>query len=95
MWRDDATLTGLTLESIDIIAEERLVLPKLFRRLADYLAVNDGDPDFSGFLPHMDTHGGRVIRTDTSAVTGFGNVLHVDGQTVKLVLNPSELIFLK
>ncbi|MDD7926973.1 thermonuclease family protein [Actinomycetospora chibensis] len=95
VWRDDATLTGLTLTSIDTITEERLVLPKLFRRLVDYLAVNDGNPDLSGFLAYVDTHGGRVIRTDTTAVTGFDNVLHVHGQTVKLVLHPSELIFLE
>lgn len=95
VWQDDATLTGLTLTSLDTITDERLVLPKLFRRLADYLAVNDGDPDLGGFLAYIETHGDRLIRTDTAAVTGFDNVLRVDGQTVTLVLDPSELVFLE
>jgi hypothetical protein len=41
------------------------------------------------------SHGDRVIRTDTAAVTGFDNVMTVAGQSVKLTIDPSELVFLE
>jgi endonuclease YncB( thermonuclease family) len=95
VWLIDATTDGLTLESLSTITDRRLVLPKLFRRLADYLAINAGDPDLGGFLAFVAAHGDRVIRTDTAAVTGFDNVIEVDGQTVRMTLDPSELVFLE
>ena len=45
-------------------------------------------------MPFVASLGDRVIRTDTAAVTGFDDVIEVDGQTVRMTVGPSELVFL-
>jgi hypothetical protein len=43
IWASDSTISGFTVNSADDLTERLVILPKLFRRFIDYLALNDGD----------------------------------------------------
>src|SRR3954451_13101574 len=40
VWQDDATLSGFTVASREQLQDDVVILPKLFRRLADYLTLD-------------------------------------------------------
>jgi hypothetical protein len=39
VWADDATTSGATITSLQELDDQLVILPKLFRRLVDYLAL--------------------------------------------------------
>ena len=43
VWEDDATTRGATITSLEALNDQLVILPKLFRRLIDYLALGAGD----------------------------------------------------
>src|SRR3954468_7173200 len=50
VWAQDATLTGVRLQFRTQLSEELVILPKLFRRLAEYLSLDDtGKVNLAGF----------------------------------------------
>lgn len=95
IWPEDVTTAGFELESLETITEEAVILPKLFRRLADYLALNDGSSDLSGFIQYVDSLDDRVIVLPDSQFTSFDTVIEVSDQTVKLTVEPESLVFLE
>ena len=48
-----------------------MLLPKLFRRLVDYLSINSGDVSLAGLPAYLATRDDRVIVASTGQVTGF------------------------
>lgn len=95
LWPVDATRTGVTVEGLRTLTEDAVVLPKLFRRLADYLAINDGDASLAGFPAYLAMRDDRLFVLSTRAATGFDNVVEVSGQQVRLLLPPEDLLFLE
>lgn len=95
IWAEDVTETGVKVESLSSLADDAVILPKLFRRLVDYIALNHGDVDLGGFSAYLATVDDRLILTTTSSVTGFDNVLTVAGQTVTMTQPPENLIFIE
>jgi endonuclease YncB( thermonuclease family) len=95
LWAVDTTETGFTVEDLATLTDQVVILPKLFRRLVDYLAINDGDPSLAGFGDYLATVNDRLIIASTAAVTGFDNVLQIDGQTVRMTHPPEDLIFIE
>ena len=93
MFADDRTQSGVTVESLATLTDSAVILPKLFRRLAEYLQLNDGDPSLTGFSDFLAQQDDRVWIVPTGQKTGFGTVVAVDGQTVKLTQPPEELVF--
>ncbi|WP_314614984.1 hypothetical protein [Streptomyces stackebrandtii] len=43
LWKDDVTLGGATVTGVGSLQDDVVILPKLLRRLVDYLYL--GDPD--------------------------------------------------
>ena len=43
VWAGDRTQKGVDVESLATLTDDAVLLPKLFRRLVDYLAINDRD----------------------------------------------------
>ena len=93
VFADDRTQSGVTVESLATVTDSAVILPKLFRRLAEYLQLNDGDPSLAGFSEFLAQQDDRLWIVPTDQKTGFDTVVAVDGQTVKLTWAPEELVF--
>jgi len=75
-------------------ADSAVLLPQLFRRLADYLQLNDGDPSLDGFRAYLEQ------RDDGLFVLSFGQWIGVDtvaevtnGNALGLHRLPEDLVF--
>ena len=66
---------------------------KLFRRLVDYLALNDDDPSLAGFKAYLAQRPDQVFILSTGHYTGFDYVVDVKGQVVQLTTAPEDLVF--
>jgi hypothetical protein len=75
------------------LTDEVVVLPKLFRRLVDYLQLNGGDPALDGFSAYLAQRGDPLFILSTGHYTGFDYVVKVTGQAVRLTTAPEDLVF--
>ena len=95
VWADDATNAGSALTRSDDLSERVIILPKLYRRLLDYLALNDGDLSLSGFRGYVEQRNDRMVILPAGQVTGFDFVIEVQGQRVRLTVPPENLVFME
>ncbi|MGW6982434.1 nuclease [Streptomyces sp. NPDC054932] len=98
VWKVDKTLTGATVTGLSSVidtgtpAEGAVVLPKLFRQLADYF--NLGATDLAGFRAFLDQEADRYLILSTGQfTTGLDEVVAVDGTTLKMTRPPEDLVF--
>jgi endonuclease YncB( thermonuclease family) len=95
VWPDDVTMKGVTVDSLATLTDVAVVLPKLFRRLVDYLSINNGDVSLAGLPAYLASRDDRLVVVSTGQITGFDNVLVVDGQTVRTTRPPEDLVFIE
>ncbi|MFN6570826.1 hypothetical protein [Dendronalium sp. ChiSLP03b] len=95
LWALDKTNDGFVLEDLETITDNTVILPKLFRRLLGYLAINDGSMSLDKFPDYLDSLGDRLIILPDGHVTGFDFVVKVEGQNIKLTSQPEDLVFLE
>jgi hypothetical protein len=76
-----------------MLTDEVVILPKLFRRLVDYLELNGGDPALDAISAYLAQRGDPVLILSTGHYTGFDYVVRVTGQTVRLTTAPENLVF--
>ena len=95
LWQLDQTNTGFVLEDLETITEKAVILPKLFRRLLGYLAINDGSVALDGFPAYLESLNDKLIILPDGHVTGFDYVVKVEGQNIKLTTLPEDLVFLE
>ncbi|OKH16197.1 nuclease [Fischerella major NIES-592] len=95
LWQVDQTNTGFVLETLETITDKIVMLPKLFRRLLSYLAINDGSVSLEGFSDYLKSMDDRLIILREGHVTGFDFVVEVDGQNLKLNYQPEDLVFIE
>ena len=95
VWEDDATTRGATITSLEALNEQLVILPKLFRRLVDYLALGAGDISLAGFLAFLASRDDRLFVIPDGHATGLDNITRVEGQTVRLLHPPDDLIFIE
>jgi endonuclease YncB( thermonuclease family) len=93
VWAGDRTEKGVDVESLATLTDEAVLLPKLFRRLVDYLAINDRDVSLDGFPAYLEQRQDAVFILSTGTYTGFDFVVSVRGQVVKLTTEPEDLVF--
>ncbi|GAA1361535.1 nuclease [Streptomyces beijiangensis] len=93
LWPDDTTTTGGKIDGLVSLTESVVLLPKLFRRLADYLVLGAGDPSLAGFKAFLDQRADRVLILSTGEFTGLSTVVEVTEQTVRLSHPPEDLVF--
>jgi hypothetical protein len=93
VWALDRTQKGVEVESLATLTDDAVILPKLFRRLVDYLALNDDDPDLAGFLAYLAQRPDQVFILSTGHYTGFDYVVEVKKQVVRLTVAPEDLVF--
>lgn len=93
LWVEDATNTGFNLTSLKTITDEVEILPKLFRRLLSYLAINDDSVELDGFAQFLEANKDRILILSEGRMTGFDNVVEIEGQILKLTEKPENLVF--
>jgi hypothetical protein len=93
LWQLDETQSGAQIANFQVLQDDRVILPKLFRRLVGYLVLNDGDPSLAGFSAYLAQQDDRLFILSTGHSTGFDFVVEVNGQTVRLTRPPEDLVF--
>ena len=68
VWPNDLTTKGVTVDGLAVLTDTAVLLPKLFRRLVDYLSINSGDVSLAGLPAYLATRDDRVIVASTGQV---------------------------
>lgn len=95
VWARDATTGGATVTTLDALEDQVVILPKVFRRLIDYLALGGGDTRLDGFREFLAMRQDRLFVLPEAHATGLDTIVEVTGQTVRLTHPPEDLIFLE
>jgi len=93
LWPSDQTQSGTDVAGLQTITDQAVMIPKLFRRLVDYLQLNDNDPSLTGFKAYLAERDDRLLVVSTGHLTGFDTVVDVQGQTLRLTTEPENLVF--
>lgn len=95
LWAEDSTNTGVAYAGADSLKTMAPLFPKLWRRLDKYSTNSDiSDPNtLDEFFDYMDSlREERVFVLSESRATGFDNVIEVEGDTVRLLYLPEDLV---
>ncbi|MFG2334297.1 thermonuclease family protein [Streptomyces sp. NPDC048604] len=97
LWKDDATLDGATVTGIDSLQDDVVILPKLFRRLVDYLYLGDPHaPDLTGFPDFLDQEADEFWIISTGhPTTGLDEVVEVIDSKVRMTHPAEDLVFVE
>jgi endonuclease YncB( thermonuclease family) len=90
VWAEDRTNAGFGVEGLGSISDEHVILPKLFRRLAEYLEAGGS---VAGFKEFLEAKAEEVIIISTVHPTHFDTVVEVKENTVRLAEPPENLLF--
>src|SRR3954447_8485357 len=93
VYASDRTQAGVTVESLATLTDEAVILPKLFRRLTEYLQLGAPDPSLAGFAAVLGQQADGLWIVPTGEKTDFATVVEVEGQTVRMTRLPEELVF--
>jgi endonuclease YncB( thermonuclease family) len=93
IYKLDKTNTGVVLDTLSVIIDKEPILPKLFRRLTEFVAGDD-TPNLEGFLEWLAARDTKpVMIISTQHFTHFDNLIEIKGQQVRLLELPENLIF--
>lgn len=91
LWPDDRSTQGFRVQGMDTLTAEVVVLPKLFRRLADYLGSEQSVVGFDEFLDQQQE---KVQILSENRFTDLGEVVEEKGGQVRMLFPPEDLVFL-
>jgi endonuclease YncB( thermonuclease family) len=95
VWAGDATTSGATITSVADLDDHVVILPKLFRRLVDYLALGAGDVSLDRFTAFLAARDDRLFVISEAHATGMDTITAVAGQKLRLTHPPEDLIFIE
>jgi hypothetical protein len=96
LWAQDVTHHGFDLLSRDQLENELVILPKLFRRLAEFLSLDEtGSVSLTGFRAFLAQHDDRLFTVPAGQSTGFDTLVHVRGRHVRLTVAPEHIVFIE
>jgi endonuclease YncB( thermonuclease family) len=95
VWSGDATTSGATITGLADLNDHIVILPKLFRRLVDYLALGAGDVSLERFTSFLAAREDRLFVISEAHATGLDTITSVAGQKLRLTHPPEDLIFLE
>lgn len=90
VWAEDRTNNGFEVSGIQSITEDHVILPKLFRRLAEYLETGGSVAGFKEFLEAKE-EGVTII--SSAHFTHFDTLVRLEGDVVRLTEPPENLVF--
>lgn len=94
IWEVDKTRDFITIDSLGDITDKHVLLPKLFRRLADFIVKNGG---FNGdqFLEHLQSKREKVLVLNILHFTHLDNLIHVNrAGEIRFTQDPENLVFI-
>jgi hypothetical protein len=91
LWPYDGTTTGFSVSDLQTLTDEVVVLPKLFRRIIEYIG-NGGKID--DFKEHLLKGCDPLVRLPAVDFTRLDAVVDVQGDLVRLTELPENLVFL-
>lgn len=96
VWANDVTLTGFTLRSRSQLQNDLVILPKLFRRLADYLTLGPtGVVDLAGFTRFLAARDDRLFTIPDGHATGLDTLIKTRRQSIQLTRTPEDIVFIE
>jgi hypothetical protein len=93
VFADDGTEQGVEVQSLRTLTDDAVLLPKLFRRLADYLHLNGDDPSLAGFPAFLEQSADTLLVVSSAEKTTLADLVDVSAQTVRLTRPPEDLVF--
>jgi len=93
IWQLDKTNEGFCLENLETLTHEAVILPKLFRRISNYISVNNGKVNLQGFIDFIKFQNEKAIVLPENKVMALDTIIEVDGQNIKLTKAPEYLLF--
>lgn len=94
LWPDDDTLDGATVTGIHSLENDVVILPKLFRRLVDYLFL--GDTDLAGFPAFLAQAADKFWIISTGhPTTGLDAIVEVIDSKVRMTHPAEDLVFVE
>jgi hypothetical protein len=75
------------------VTDHAVMMPKLLRRLVDYLQLSHNEPTLAGFASYLAERDDRLLVLSTGHLTGFDHIVDVQGQTMRLTTAPEDLVF--
>jgi len=96
VWAQDATLAGFRLQSRTQLSEDLVIVPKLFRRLAEYLSLDEtGKVNLAGFPAFLAAHDDRLFTVPAGQATTLDTLITRRGQTLTLTIPPEQIVFVE
>jgi hypothetical protein len=96
VWEQDVTHHGFDLTSREQLETELVILPKLFRRLAEFLTLDEtGSAFLTGFRAFLAQHDDRLYTVPAGQSTGFDTLVKVRGRHVRLTIAPEHIVFIE
>jgi hypothetical protein len=77
-------------EDLQSISQEQVILPKLFRRIAQYLEGGGSIAGFKEFLREKDE---GIYLISSGHYTHFDTVVEVEGDKVRMTVAPEDILF--
>ena len=90
IWAEDKTNAGFDVPNLAAIVNDHVILPKLFRRLADFL---EGGGTAAGFKEYLESLNEGITIVSTIHFTHFDTVIEMNGNSVRMTEPPENLIF--
>ena len=91
LWPYDKTTLGFSVSSLKTITEEVAILPKLFRRIVDYMGEGG---KIDGFKEHLQKGCEPLVRIQQVHFTRLDAIVDVRKEKVRLAESPENLIFM-
>jgi endonuclease YncB( thermonuclease family) len=92
IWAQDCTNSGLSFDGLESITERNVILPKLFRRLVEFL--EGCGESLEGFVQWLESRDESVFVISKAHFTHFDTLVEVIRNRVKLLEPPENLIFM-
>lgn len=91
VWKHDSTNTGFKVDNLHDITDSEVILPKLFRRLVEYLS---GGGSVKGFKKFLEAHAEPILVVSTAHFTHFDTIIEVNEDMVRMTEQPENVIFM-
>jgi uncharacterized protein (DUF952 family) len=92
LWPKDKTTNGFTVSSLASVTDEDVILPKLFRRIINFMG--DGG-SIDGFRDYLAANPDPVLELKSGHFTNLDTFIEVTGNEVKLSVKPEDLVFIE
>jgi hypothetical protein len=90
IWTVDVTQKGFAVPDLQAIVDKHVILPKLFRRLVEFLR---GGGPVSGFKVFLEKRQEPITIISTAHFTHFDTIIEVTGNKVKMLQPPENVVF--